>query len=62
MKRTINLFAEVVSSPFSGYFIEKDPFVDTMKKAGMCQQKLPSIQKIHNFINSIDEVAVRIAG
>lgn len=62
MKHTINLFAEVVSLPFCAYFIEKDPFVEMMKKAGMCKRALPSIQKIHDFGEGFDDVTVCVAG
>lgn len=61
MKRTINLFAEVFALPFSGYFIENDPFVEPMKMAGMCKRELSSVLRIHNFGDSFDDVAVSIA-
>ena len=61
MKRTINLLAEVVSLPFSGYFIGKDPFVEKMEQAGIHKQGVSSIQKIHNLEKYFDDVAFHVA-
>lgn len=62
MKRTINLFAEVASLPFSCFFIEKDPFIQEMKTGGVFKQGITSIQRLHSLEKSFDDVAAYVAG
>lgn len=62
MKHTIDLFAEVVSLPFSSLFLSTDPFVGVMEKSKFCNHRVLSKTRIHDFDKRLKDVAVKMAG